>query len=78
MLAYWFYLFGGLITVSGFLSNEGAASFGWTAYTPLSNAVRSPGIGGDLWIMGLWLAVLGTILGAVNFTVTIVCMRAPA
>ena len=77
MLAYWFYLFGGLIAASGFLSSEGAASFGWTAYTPLSNAVRSPGIGGDLWIMGLWLAGLGTILGAVNFTVTIVCMRAP-
>lgn len=77
MLAYWFYLFGSLITVSGFLTRSGAASFGWTAYTPLSNAVRSPGIGGDLWIMGLWLAGLGTILGAVNFTVTIVCMRAP-
>nr|WP_231917144.1 cytochrome c oxidase subunit I [Nocardioides scoriae] len=77
MLAYWFYLFGGIIAASGFLTREGAADFGWTAYTPLSNAVRSPGVGGDLWIMGLWLAGLGTILGAVNFTVTIICMRAP-
>ncbi len=77
MLAYWFFLFGGLIAVSGFLTREGAADFGWTAYTPLSDGVRSPGVGGDLWVMGLWLAGLGTILGAVNFTVTIICMRAP-
>ena len=77
MLSYWFYLFGGLITGSGFLAAGGAPDFGWTAYTPLSNAVRSPGVGGDLWLMGLWLAGLGTILGAVNFITTIICMRAP-
>ena len=39
--------------------------------------MRSPGVGGDLWIMGLWMAGLGTILGAVNFITTIICMRAP-
>ena len=77
MLSYWFFLFGGIIAASGFLTPEGAADFGWTAYTPLSNAVRSPGVGGDLWVMGLWLAGLGTILGAVNFVTTIICMRAP-
>ncbi len=77
MLSYWFFLFGGLIAAAGFLTPEGAADFGWTAYTPLSNAVRSPGVGGDLWVMGLWLAGLGTILGAVNFVTTIICMRAP-
>jgi cytochrome c oxidase subunit I len=77
MLSYYLFLFGGLITLSGFLTPEGAASFGWYAYTPLSNAVRSPSIGGDLWIMGLVLSGLGTILGGVNFTTTIFCMRAP-
>ncbi|HYH29407.1 MAG TPA: cbb3-type cytochrome c oxidase subunit I, partial [Pseudonocardia sp.] len=77
MLSYWLFLFGGLIAASGFLTPSGAASFGWTAYTPLSDSVRSPGIGGDLWVMGLWMAGLGTILGAVNFITTIICMRAP-
>ncbi len=77
MLSYWFYLFGGIIAASGFLTPSGAASFGWFAYTPLSDAVRSPGVGGDLWIMGLWLGGLGTILGGVNFITTIICMRAP-
>jgi cytochrome c oxidase subunit I len=77
MFSYWLFLFGGLITVSGFLTPLGAADFGWFAYTPLSNEVRSPGIGGDMWIMGLYMAGLGTILGGVNFITTIFCMRAP-
>ncbi|MEV3980208.1 cytochrome c oxidase subunit I [Nonomuraea sp. NPDC049758] len=77
MVSYWLYLFGSVIAVSGFLTPGGAASFGWFAYTPLSNAIHSPGIGGDLWIMGLALSGLGTILGSVNFITTIICMRAP-
>jgi len=77
MFSYWLFLFGGLITVSGFITPGGAASFGWTAYTPLSDGIRSPGFGGDLWLIGLYLVGLGTILGAVNFTTTILCMRAP-
>ncbi|GAA4512298.1 cytochrome c oxidase subunit I [Nonomuraea ferruginea] len=77
MASYWLFLFGGLITASTFLTPGGAASFGWFAYTPLSSATYSPGISGDLWIMGLVLAGLGTILGSVNFITTIICMRAP-
>ncbi|MGW0482483.1 MULTISPECIES: aa3-type cytochrome oxidase subunit I [Nonomuraea] len=77
MVSYWLYLFGSIIAVSGFFTPEGAAAFGWFAYTPLSNAISSPGIGGDLWIMGLALSGLGTILGSVNFITTIICMRAP-
>ncbi|GAA0932222.1 cytochrome c oxidase subunit I [Nonomuraea longicatena] len=77
MVSYWLYLFGSIIAVSGFFTPNGAASFGWFAYTPLSNAVSSPGLGGDLWIMGLALSGLGTILGSVNFITTIICMRAP-
>jgi cytochrome c oxidase subunit I len=77
MFSFYLFLFGGLITISGFLTPGGAASFGWYAYTPLSDAVRSPGMGGDLWIMGLVLSGLGTILGGVNFVTTIFCMRAP-
>ncbi|SNR89145.1 cytochrome c oxidase subunit 1 [Streptosporangium subroseum] len=77
MVSYWLFTFGSLIALSGFLTPGGAASFGWTAYTPLSNAITSPGIGGDLWFVGLTISGLGTILGAVNFITTIICMRAP-
>ena len=44
---------------------------------PLSDAVNSPGVGGDLWIMGLYMAGIGTLLGSVNFVTTIICLRAP-
>lgn len=77
MFAYWLYLFGGLIASAGFFTPQGAASFGWFAYAPLSNAVYSPGVGGNLWVFGLALGGFGTILGAVNFITTIVTMRAP-
>ncbi|MDN6489767.1 MAG: cytochrome c oxidase subunit I [Yaniella sp.] len=76
-LAFWFFLFGSLIAVAGFLTPQGAASFGWFAYAPLSNATYSPGIGGDLWVFGLGLQGFGTILGGVNLITTIISMRAP-
>jgi cytochrome c oxidase subunit 1 len=77
MVSYWLYLFGSIIAVSGFLTPQGAADFGWFAYAPLNDAVHSPGVGGDLWIMGLAMSGFGTILGAVNFITTIITMRAP-
>jgi cytochrome c oxidase subunit 1 len=75
--AYWLYFFGSLVAVSGFFTPGGAASFGWTAYSPLSSEAYSPGLGGTLWVFGLGLSGFGTILGAVNFITTIITMRAP-
>ncbi|WP_155055507.1 aa3-type cytochrome oxidase subunit I [Streptomyces blattellae] len=77
MLSYWLFLFGGLIVLGSLLVPSGPAAFGWFAYAPLNSAERSPGVGPDLWIMGLALAGFGTILGAVNFITTIIGMRAP-
>ncbi|MFI1017284.1 cytochrome c oxidase subunit I [Streptomyces sp. NPDC020965] len=77
MFSYWLYLFGGLIVLGSLLTPSGPADFGWFAYAPLNSLERSPGVGADLWIMGLALAGFGTILGAVNFVTTIVAMRAP-
>ena len=77
MLSYWLFLFGGLLVVVSVVVPDGAADFGWFAYAPLNSKVHSPGIGADMWIMGLALAGFGTILGAVNFITTIIGMRAP-
>ncbi|WP_328729396.1 aa3-type cytochrome oxidase subunit I [Streptomyces griseoaurantiacus] len=77
MFSYWLFLFGALIVLGSFLTPDGAADFGWTAYTPLSGPVRISHVGADMWIMGLALTGFGTILGAVNFITTIICMRAP-
>jgi cytochrome c oxidase subunit 1 len=75
--SYWLFLFGGLMLLSGFLTPGGAADFGWYAYSPLTSAAHSPQVGGDLWIMGLVVSGLGTILSAVNMVTTIICLRAP-
>jgi cytochrome c oxidase subunit I len=75
--SYWLFLFGSTMAVAGFLAPDGAAAFGWTAYAPLSDSVNSPGTGASLWIAGLAVSGLGTILGAVNFATTIVTLRAP-
>jgi cytochrome c oxidase subunit 1 len=75
--SYWLFLFGGLTATAGFATPGGAADFGWYAYAPLSDAVNSPGVGGDLWFVGLAVSGLGTILGAVNMITTVVTLRAP-
>ncbi|MFJ6940436.1 cytochrome c oxidase subunit I [Streptomyces sp. NPDC101132] len=77
MLSFWLFLFGGLLVMASLLTPQGTADFGWTAYTPLSDNVRTPFIGADMWIMGLALSGFGTILGSVNFVTTIICMRGP-
>ena len=75
--AYWLYNFGSLIAVGGFLTPQGAASFGWFAYQPLASTTFSPGLGGNMWFLGLGISGFGTILGAVNFITTIITLRAP-
>ncbi|MFE3293379.1 cbb3-type cytochrome c oxidase subunit I, partial [Rhodococcus sp. NPDC059234] len=75
--SYWLYLFGSTIATAGFITPGGAADFGWTAYSPLTDAVHSPGVGADLWILGLAVSGLGTILGGVNMITTVICLRAP-
>ena len=77
MFGFWLFAFGGMVVAAGFLTPGGAAAFGWFAYAPLSNGVYSPEVGGDLWLLGLAMGGLGTILGSVNFVTTIFCMRAP-
>ncbi|BCB90508.1 aa3-type cytochrome oxidase subunit I [Phytohabitans suffuscus] len=76
-LAYWLFAFGGSLVLAGFLTPGGAADFGWTGYAPLSTAMHSPGVGANMWIIGLVLSGLGTILAAVNMITTIVTLRAP-
>jgi cytochrome c oxidase subunit I len=77
LFSYYLFTFGGLILLFSFIAPGGAAAFGWYAYSPLTSQLYSPGVGGDMWIMGLVLAGFGTILGGVNFITTIFCMRAP-
>ncbi len=76
-LGYWLTLFGGLTMLSGFLTADGAAKFGWYAYAPLADGVHSPGVGGDLWIVGVALLGVSGVANAVNVIATTISMRAP-
>ena len=75
-LSFWLLPLGGLLMASGFLVSGGAAASGWTEYPPLSGPQYS-GTGTDLWIVGLTLIGTSSILGGINFLVTIFKMRAP-
>jgi len=76
-LGYWLYLLGGLTMISGFLTADGAADFGWTAYAPLSGSSRTPSVGADLWLIAIVLTGLAGVLASVNIVATVLAMRAP-
>ena len=77
MLSYWMLLFGGLTIYASFLAPGGAAQTGWTFYAPLSDKLGSPGVGADMWIMGIILVSSSSIMTAVNLMATIFMLRAP-
>jgi cytochrome c oxidase subunit 1 len=74
-LSFWLLLGGGGLILSAFLF--GGAPVGWTMYAPLSTTGSEGITGVDLLILGLILAGTSSLLGAINFMVTIFRMRAP-
>ncbi|MGB0114014.1 MAG: cytochrome c oxidase subunit I [Ilumatobacteraceae bacterium] len=75
--SYWLYVIGGAVMLLGFVSDGGAASFGWFAYPPLSGIAGSPGLGADLWVISIILTGTSGTLTAVNVIATVTMMRAP-
>jgi cytochrome c oxidase subunit 1 len=76
-LSFWLFLFGGLIVLSGYVAVGGPADVGWTGYPPNSELTFSTTTGTDLWIVGLALTGVASILGGLNFIATIYSRRAP-
>jgi cytochrome c oxidase subunit I len=77
LVGFWLFVLGGLIAWSGFLTRNGAGSAAWTAEFPQSGSTGTPGEGMDLWIAGVSLGVLGSMLMAGCVVATIVGRRAP-
>ncbi len=76
-LGFWLFV-GGVVMVNLFFFFGGEyAATGWLAIAPLSELQYSPGVGVDYWIWSLQVSGLGTLLGGINFIVTILKMRAP-
>jgi cytochrome c oxidase subunit 1 len=74
--SYWTFLFGALLLNSSWLLG-GAPNGGWFGYAPQTSIVFSPGHNIDFWIFGLQLLGISSTVGAVNFVVTIINLRAP-
>ena len=74
-LSYWLFLFGGIVLYASFFATGGAAQTGWTLYPPLSEQYAGNGV--DLAILSLHILSVSSLIGAINFIVTIHRLRAP-
>ena len=78
MLSYWFFFFSSILMISSLFVEGGAASGGWTVYPPLSalpQAMPGSGTGMTLWLISMVLFVVSSLLGGLNYVVTIINLR---
>ncbi len=75
-LSYWIYLFGAIILNLGWFTATSPNS-GWFAYANLTSIQYSPTSGMDYYVLGLLVLGTSSLIGAMNFVVTIINLRAP-
>jgi len=73
MMSYWVYFLGGVMMLASFFAPGGAANSGWTSYAPLSVIATT---GQTMWLFGMVFLITSSLLGSVNFIVTIFQLRA--
>jgi cytochrome c oxidase subunit 1 len=73
MASYWCYFVGGVVMLASFGYAGGTANSGWTSYPPLSVIATH---GQTFWLFGMVFLITSSLLGSVNFIVTIVQLRA--
>ncbi len=78
MLSYWFFLVSSIIMLVSIYVESGPASSGWTVYPPLSahaDFIPGSGLGMTLWLLSMTLFVVSSLLGGLNYIVTILNLR---
>jgi len=78
MLSYWFFAASSVIMLVSLFVETGPASGGWTIYPPLSalpQAMPGSGTGMTLWLVSMTLFIAGSLLGSLNYIVTIINLR---
>ncbi len=78
MLSYWFFFSSSLVMVISLFVESGPASAGWTVYPPLSalpQAILGSGMGMTLWLVSMTLFIVSSLLGALNYIVTVLNLR---
>jgi cytochrome c oxidase subunit 1 len=77
-LSYWFFFLSSIIMLSSLFVESGPASGGWTIYPPLSavpQAMPGSGLGMTLWLISMTLFIVSSLLGGLNYIVTILNLR---
>ncbi len=78
MISFWTMVVASLVLLISYLIPSGPAAAGWTSYPPLSlPAGGIPGGGQTLWALAVLLAGTSTLMGAINYIMTVVRARAP-
>jgi cytochrome c oxidase subunit 1 len=78
MLSYWFFLISSIIMLVSLFVESGPAMAGWTIYPPLSalpQAVSGSGLGMTLWLVSMTLFVVSSLMGSLNYIVTVLNLR---
>ena len=78
MLSYWFFALSSILMIFSLYVEGGAASGGWTVYPPLSalpQAMPGSGTGMTLWLISMTLFVVSSLLGGLNYIVTVINLR---
>ena len=78
MLSYWFFFLSSVIMIGSLFVEDGPASAGWTIYPPLSalpEAIPGSKLGMTLWIVSMSLFIVSSLLGSLNYIITIINLR---
>lgn len=78
MLSYWFFFASSVIMFVSLFIETGPASGGWVIYPPLSalpQAVGGSGLGMTLWLCAMALFIVSSLLGGINYIVTVINLR---
>ncbi len=78
MLSYWMFFLSSVIMVLSLFVTTGPASAGWTIYPPLSalpQAMPGSGMGMTLWLVSMAIFIASSLLGSLNYIVTVINLR---
>ena len=78
MLSYWMFALSSVIMLISLFVESGPAMAGWTVYPPLSalpQAVSGSGLGMTLWLVSMTIFIASSLIGSLNYIVTIINLR---
>ncbi len=78
MLSYWFFFLSSVLMFVSLFVENGPAMAGWTVYPPLSalpQAVQGSGFGMTLWLFSMAIFIAGSLIGSLNYIVTVINLR---